>query len=86
MPDGSIRVAALTHQVISEYVGTSREIVNFELNRLRRLRIMSYTRKFIDIHLPALQDALKYAGVTIPQICSGVGEVTGIGALLRQAR
>ena len=30
--DGSIKIPPLTHQVISEYVGTSREIVTFQMN------------------------------------------------------
>ena len=37
MPDGSFRIASLTHHTISEFVGTSREIVTFQMNRLRRM-------------------------------------------------
>ncbi|MBI2680639.1 MAG: Crp/Fnr family transcriptional regulator, partial [Candidatus Solibacter usitatus] len=37
MADGCTRVPALTHNTLAEYVGTSREIVTFQLNRLRRL-------------------------------------------------
>jgi CRP/FNR family transcriptional regulator, cyclic AMP receptor protein len=37
MEDGSIRVAHLTHDTIAEFVGTSREIVSCQMNRLRRL-------------------------------------------------
>jgi CRP-like cAMP-binding protein len=35
--DGSARIPPLTHQVISEHVGTSREIVTFHMNRLRQM-------------------------------------------------
>jgi CRP/FNR family cyclic AMP-dependent transcriptional regulator len=47
--DGSVRIPPLTHQVISEYVGTSREIVTFQMNRLRQmgfLRILAKVYKF----------------------------------------
>ena len=32
--DGSTRIAHLTHEVIGEFVGTSREIVSSQMNRL----------------------------------------------------
>ncbi len=66
MPDGSVRVASLTHHTLSEYVGTSREIVTFQMNRLRRVGVLRYTRKFIDIYPNALRDALREAGIQRP--------------------
>lgn len=47
--DGSVRLSALTHQTVAEYVGTSREIVTFQMNRLRRLGMVRYCRRHIDI-------------------------------------
>src|SRR5205085_7418533 len=49
MADGSTRVSALTHHTIAEFVGTSREIVTFQLNRLRRMGMLRYSRKHMDI-------------------------------------
>lgn len=72
MSDGSIRLASLTHHTIAEYVGTSREIVTFQMNRLRRLGMLKYTRKYIDIYTLALQEALRAEGVTVPQLSSGL--------------
>lgn len=69
-PDGSTRVQSLTHHTIAEYVGTSREIVTFQMNRLRRMGMLKYTRKFIDIYTMAVHDALKAEGVTVPQLSS----------------
>ena len=68
LPDGGIRVAALTHHTIAEYVGTSREIVTFQLNRLRRLGMLRYSRKHMDIYVPAMQEALRAQGVDLPHI------------------
>jgi len=31
-PDGAVRIPPFTHQLLSEYVGTSREIVTFQMN------------------------------------------------------
>ena len=58
-PDGATRVASLTHQTIAEYVGTSREIVTFQLNRLRKLGMIKYSRKFMDIDVPRVKEALR---------------------------
>lgn len=59
MPDGSTRVPALTHHTIAEFVGTSREIVTFQMNRLRRLGLITYSRRFIDVFLDGLKEALR---------------------------
>jgi hypothetical protein len=68
MPDGSTRVGSLTHQIIAEYVGTSREIVTFQLNRLRRVGLLRYTRKHIDVYVPAIQDVLRADGISLPHL------------------
>ncbi len=67
MADGSVRIGSLTHHTIAEYVGTSREIITFQMNRLRRLGMLRYSRKAIDIYTGAMQDALRAQGVNIPQ-------------------
>lgn len=65
-PDGATRVASLTHQTIAEFVGTSREIVTFQMNRLRRLGLLRYSRRFIDIYPEAVREALHQQGVSVP--------------------
>jgi CRP/FNR family cyclic AMP-dependent transcriptional regulator len=72
MADGAVRVASLTHHTIAEYVGTSREIVTFQMNRLRRMGLIRYSRKFIDIYAQAMKESLREQGVTVPQ---GLGEL-----------
>jgi CRP/FNR family transcriptional regulator len=66
--DGTTRVPALTHHTIAEYVGTSREIVTFQLNRLRRLGMLRYSRKHLDIYTEALQEGLRQQGVQLPHL------------------
>jgi CRP/FNR family cyclic AMP-dependent transcriptional regulator len=66
MADGAARIASLTHQTIAEYVGTSREIVTFQMNRLRRQGLLRYSRRFIDIYPMAMREALRQQGVSIP--------------------
>ncbi len=56
--DGSVKIPALTHQVISEYVGTSREIVTFQMNYLRQKGFLRYSRKGIQIYADTLKDYL----------------------------
>jgi len=64
--DGAIRIGALTHHTIAEYVGTSREIVTFQLNRLRRMGMLRYSRKYMDIYADALKETLRQQGVGLP--------------------
>lgn len=65
--DGSVRIPPLSQQTISEYVGTSREIVTLHMNQLRQQGLMRYSRKGINIYADALarqlsQEAVKHAG------------------------
>ena len=66
MADGGVRIGPLTHHTIAEYVGTSREIVTFQLNRLRRLGMLRYSRKYMDIYAEALKETLRQQGVGLP--------------------
>jgi CRP-like cAMP-binding protein len=66
-PDGAVRVASLTHHTIAEFVGTSREIVTFQMNRLRRMGLIRYSRKYIDVYTQAMRENLKQQGMSIPR-------------------
>jgi len=55
---GLTRIAWMPHQTIADYVGTSREIVSTEMNRLRRQGLLQYSRKHIDIYLEVLRGKL----------------------------
>jgi CRP/FNR family transcriptional regulator, cyclic AMP receptor protein len=56
--DGSLRIPPLTHQAISEYVGTSREIVTFQMNQLRQNGFLRYSRRGIQVYADALREHL----------------------------
>jgi CRP-like cAMP-binding protein len=64
-PNGAMRITGLTHQAIADYVGTSREIVTSELNRLRRLGYVSYSRLFTDIYASALTEWMRQQGIRV---------------------
>ncbi len=59
MPDGRVRIPSLTHHTLAEYVGTSREVVTFQMNRLRRMGLIRYSRQFIDVFPIPLREAIK---------------------------
>lgn len=81
LPDGSTRIASLTHHTIAEYVGTSREIVTYQMNRLRRLGLIRYTRRYIDVYVPALEQLLRQQGVFVtPHSGGGEAPVRGLAA------
>jgi CRP-like cAMP-binding protein len=65
--EGATRIPALTHHTLAEYVGTSREIVTFQLNRLRRKGCLRYTRKYIDVNTTAIGENLQSQGIRVPQ-------------------
>jgi CRP-like cAMP-binding protein len=68
MADGSTRVESLTHQTLAEYVGTSREVVTFQLNSLRRLGLLRYNRKYIDLSVDRMEAAIRQAsGSPLPE-------------------
>lgn len=56
--DGSLQVPPLTHQLISEYVGTSREIVTFHMNQLRQRGLLRYSRRGMQVDPHALREHL----------------------------
>jgi CRP-like cAMP-binding protein len=56
--DGDSEMPAMTHGVLAQYVGTSREIVTHHMNRLRRGQYIDYSRKTIRVRRPALMASL----------------------------
>jgi CRP/FNR family cyclic AMP-dependent transcriptional regulator len=50
---------AFPHQLLSEYVGTSREIVTYYLNQFRRQGFLKYSRKGIVLHGDGLERLLR---------------------------
>jgi CRP/FNR family transcriptional regulator len=63
--DGAMRMPHLTHQTIAQYVGTSREIVTFQMTRLRKLKLLKYNRAFADVYAGALAEMLQAQGVAV---------------------
>jgi CRP/FNR family transcriptional regulator len=65
METGALRITGLTHHSIADYVGTTREIVTLEMNRLRRLGYLEYSRRSLDVHADALAAFAREQGVSI---------------------
>jgi CRP-like cAMP-binding protein len=58
-PDGSVRMTAFTHELLSQYVGTSREIVTHYMNQFRRMGYLQYSRRGIVLYRDAFQQWLR---------------------------
>lgn len=54
--DGSLQMPPLTHEAISQYVGTSREIVTAQMNHFRECGYVHYSRKGIQVYPELLRD------------------------------
>ena len=63
--DGSFEMPSLTHHVIAEHVGTSREIVSSQMSHLRRLGMVRYSRKHIEVYCDSLEESLRNQGVIV---------------------
>ena len=59
--DGSVRMIPFTHEVLSQYVGTSREVVTLYMNRFRREGYLRYSRKGMTLYKSAFQEWLRQA-------------------------
>jgi CRP/FNR family transcriptional regulator len=57
--DGSVRITPFTHELLSQYVGTSREIVTHYMNQFRRQGYLKYSRKGIILYHEAFRDWLR---------------------------
>jgi CRP-like cAMP-binding protein len=68
MPDGSLRIASLPQHTIAEFAGTSREIVTFQMNRLRRLGLIRYSRKHIDVFSQTIRKNLVHQSGVVPEM------------------
>ena len=59
--DGSTRLIPLTHELLAQYVGTSREVITLHMNRLRREGYVGYSRKGMILYRAALREWLLQA-------------------------
>jgi len=57
--DGSVDMMPFTHELLSQYVGTSREIVTHYMNQFRRQGYLRYSRKGIILYRDAFKDWLR---------------------------
>src|SRR5580658_751379 len=57
--DGSVQMMPFTHELLSQYVGTSREIVTHYMNQFRRQGYLRYSRKGIILYRDAFKDWLR---------------------------
>jgi CRP-like cAMP-binding protein len=58
--DGVIRMVPLTHQTLSHYVGTSREVVTHFMIEFRRRGFLRYSRKEIALNAGPLREWLRH--------------------------
>jgi CRP/FNR family cyclic AMP-dependent transcriptional regulator len=57
--DGSVQMMPFTHELLSQYVGTSREIVTHYMNQFRRQGYLRYSRKGILLYRDAMREWLR---------------------------
>jgi CRP/FNR family cyclic AMP-dependent transcriptional regulator len=60
--DGSMRMMPFTHELLSRYVGTSREIVTHYMKCFRKQGYVTYSRQGILVHRDTLKTVLNRNG------------------------
>ncbi|MBS1858742.1 MAG: Crp/Fnr family transcriptional regulator [Acidobacteria bacterium] len=60
--DGSVQMPPFTHELLSQYVGTSREIVTHYMNQFRRDGYLRYSRKGIVLYREAFREWVRQNG------------------------
>ena len=60
--DGSVHMVPFTHELLSQYVGTSREIVTHYMSQFRRQGLLRYSRKGIVLNPEAFREWLRQGG------------------------
>jgi CRP/FNR family transcriptional regulator len=63
--DGSVRMMPLTHELLSRYVGTSREVVSQHMNRFRKQGYVNYSRHGIQLYRDPLQTVVNRTGFSL---------------------
>ena len=56
--DGSVRMMPFTHEMLSRYIGTSREVVTQHMSRFRKQGYVNYSRQGIHLHRETLSTLL----------------------------
>jgi CRP/FNR family transcriptional regulator len=57
--DGSVVMEPLTHDLLAQYIGTSRELVTCRMASFRRQGYLQYSRKGITLYREALQEWIR---------------------------
>jgi CRP-like cAMP-binding protein len=57
--DGSTELPHLTHKLLSDCIGTSREVVTAQMNRLRRNGYLTYSRRNTRLNIELVKEALR---------------------------
>lgn len=56
---GAVEMMPFTHDMLSQYVGTTREFVTSQMNQFRRQGYLDYSRKGIWLHADSMKDWLR---------------------------
>ena len=54
--DGGLKMEPLTHELLAQYVGTSRELITCHMAKLRQLGMLQYSRRSIVVYRHAMRD------------------------------
>jgi len=59
--DGSVRMPPITHELLSEHIGTTREIVSHRMMQFRKQGYLQYSREGIVLYRDVFNEWLRHA-------------------------
>jgi CRP/FNR family cyclic AMP-dependent transcriptional regulator len=62
-PDGSVQMMPFTHEMLSRYVGTTREVITQYMNQFRKRGYLTYSRQSIHLYSDALKKVFDKSSV-----------------------
>jgi len=65
--NGSVQMTALTHELLSQYVGTSREGITYHMNYFRKKGCLRYSRKGITLYRDVFEEWLRQGDSHVDQ-------------------
>jgi len=63
--NGFAEMMALTHESLSQYVATSREVITHHMNRFRSMGFLTYSRRHTSVNAAAIKDWMKQEPVAL---------------------
>ena len=82
--DGSVRMPPITHQLLSEHIGTTRELVSNCMMQFRKQGYLQYSRKGMVLYRDVFDEWLRHAPRKPANVPARIGRTANLKAKLKK--